>query len=88
MNAHLDVGVVVRVVNDHRWKLGTRGTLSRPTEENELDLGYGAKVYREIEVHGKQVTMYWVRFVTPQFDIDGEGPFFEAEIAGGDIAAE
>jgi len=57
------------------------GTVRRPLAEFESAFGYGDEVYRDIEVNSGKVRMYWVRFDTPQFDLEGEGPFFEAEIA-------
>lgn len=33
------------------------------------------------------MTFYWVRFDEPEQDVDGDGPYFEAEIDEADLSA-
>ncbi|NEX92756.1 hypothetical protein [Caulobacter sp. 17J65-9] len=76
------IGVRVRVSEGHYWASGATGTVAAwPSFAAEL--GHGTLIDETVKLvptrSGSMRTL-WIIFDEPQFDVDGDGPYAEAEI--------
>src|SRR4051794_11843797 len=68
------LGDRVRVLDEHHWAAGATATVSRG-HPDLVRTGEFEVYWRAFTTNGQKKIEYWVEFDTPQFDVDGDGPY-------------
>lgn len=73
------IGDRVKISNNYHWAKNATGKISQrlfTIEDEEWIENY----YRDVKSLKGKIRFYWIKFDSPHFDSDGDGPYSEAEI--------
>ena len=71
------------------WPTGATGTIAIPPFAVTEQTGHWSNaVARREDRDGKQVTVYWVEFDSPQRDYDGDGPYLAGSVQESDLTLD
>ncbi len=73
------IGDRVKISNDYHWAKNATGQISKCQFLLE-DEEWIENCYRDVESLKGKIRFYWIKFDSPHFDVDGDGPYSEAEI--------
>lgn len=80
MDKEFVIGDRVRISEKYHWAQGVTATVAQPpTAVTTIVEGWQGP-WRIVEALKGPLRFYWVEFDEPQIDVDGDGPYFGAEI--------
>lgn len=80
---NFEIGEKVIIKGDWNFPSTCSGTISEPPDSAinlVADSEPWSGIYRFVKGRKKVLKYYWVEFDKPQYDSDGDGPYYEGEV--------